>query len=50
MNITNGATLSMSVTGLDKFIEYEFQVLAYTSDGDGPKSHVEVERTMEDGM
>ena len=37
------------VTGLDKYTEYEFQVLAFTSLGDGPKSSVEVERTLEDG-
>lgn len=36
------------MTGLEKYTEYEFQVLAYTSDGDGPKSLVEIERTMED--
>ena len=42
--------LNRSVTGLDKFTEYEFQVLAYTSDGDGPMSPVEVKRTKEDGM
>ena len=41
---------SRNVTGLDKYTEYEFQVLAFSSDGDGPKSSVEVERTMEDGM
>ncbi|XP_022783168.1 protein sidekick-2-like [Stylophora pistillata] len=47
LNITNGSTLRRLVTGLDKYTEYEFQVLAYTSGGDGPKSSVEVERTME---
>ena len=36
------------MTGLHKYTEYEFQVLAYTSGGDGPKSCVEVERTLED--
>ena len=34
---------------LDKYTEYEFQVLAFTSKGDGPKSSVVVERTKEDG-
>ncbi|PFX15296.1 Tyrosine-protein phosphatase Lar [Stylophora pistillata] len=46
--VKNGTTLSMLVSGLDKFTEYEFQVLAYTPGGDGPKSSVKVERTMED--
>ena len=48
--ISNEATLSRTVSGLDKFTEYEFQVLAFTSDGDGPKSSAKVKRTMEDGM
>ena len=38
-----------NVPGLDKYTEYEFQVLAFTSVGDGPNSSVEVERTMQDG-
>ena len=50
LTISNGSTLSRNVTGLHKYTEYEFQVLAFTSDGDGPKSAVEVERTKEDGM
>lgn len=50
LNITSGSTLSRLVTGLEKYTEYEFQVLAYTSDGDGPKSPVKVERTQGDGM
>ncbi|XP_022777511.1 uncharacterized protein LOC111318928 [Stylophora pistillata] len=48
-NITSGSTLSRLVTGLEKYTEYEFQVLAYTSDGDGPKGPVKVERTQGDG-
>ena len=50
LTISGESTLSRNVTGLDKYTEYEFQVLAFTSDGDGPKSSVEVERTKEDGM
>ena len=50
LTISGESTLSKNVTGLDKYTEYEFQVLAFTSDGDGPKSSVKVERTMEDGM
>ncbi|XP_022783225.1 uncharacterized protein LOC111324013 isoform X3 [Stylophora pistillata] len=48
LNIASGSTLGRLVTGLHKYKKYEFQVLAYTSVGDGPKSSVEVERTMED--
>ena len=47
--VNSGATLSREVTGLDKYTEYEFQVLAFTSVGDGPKSSVELDRTHEDG-
>ena len=50
LTISSGSILSRNVTGLDKYTEYEFQVLAFTSDGDGPKSPVEVERTKEAGM
>ena len=46
--IANEATLA-NVTWLAKDTEYEFQVLAFTSVGDGPKSSVKVERTKEDG-
>ncbi|PFX13684.1 Lactadherin [Stylophora pistillata] len=49
LNITSESTLSRLVTGLQKYTEYEFQVLAYSSDGDGPKSPVKVERTQGDG-
>ena len=48
--ISDGAILSRTVRVLDKYTEYEFQVLAFTSDGDGPKSLAKVKRTMEDGM
>ena len=44
------ASPTKDVTGLDKYTEYEFQVLAFTSVGDGPKSSVEVVRTKEDGV
>ena len=45
----NDTSLTGLVSGLDKYTEYEFQVLAFTSVGDGPKSSVVVERTKEDG-
>ena len=47
--INSGSTLTKVVTGLDEYTEYEFEVLAFTSVGDGPKSSVESERTIEDG-
>lgn len=49
LNIRNGTIHSQVVTGLDKYSEYEFQVVAFTSVGDGPKSSVVVKRTKEDG-
>ena len=45
----NVASRSRVVSGLDKYTDYEFQVLAFSSKGDGPKSSVVVERTKEDG-
>ena len=48
--LTNNVTsLSRVVSALDKYTDYEFQVLAFSSKGDGPKSSVVVERTKEDG-
>ena len=47
--INSAATLTKDVTGLDKYTEYEFQVLAFTSVGDGPKSSPKVNRTLQDG-
>ena len=47
--INGGTTFSAVINGLDNYTEYEFQVLAFTSHGDGPKSFVVVERTLEDG-
>ena len=47
--ITDGNTLTKNVTGLLKYTEYEFQVLAFTSVGDGPRSFVKTVRTNEDG-
>ena len=48
--ISSGSASSRNFTGLEKYTEYEFQILAFTSDGDGPKTPVKVERTKEDGM
>ena len=47
--INDGNTFTKTVTGLLKYTEYEFQVLAFTSVGDGPKSSKLTERTNEDG-
>ena len=49
MKPINSGLRTREVTGLKKYTEYEFQVLAFTSVGDGPKSPVVVVRTMEDG-
>jgi len=47
--VDNGAARNKIVTGLGKYTVYEFQVLAYTSAGDGQKSSVQNGTTMEDG-
>ena len=47
--INNAAIRSISVTGLQSGTDYDFQVLAFTSRGDGPKSSVKVVRTVVDG-
>ena len=49
VTIKNETIRVEDVFGLEKYTEYEFQVLAFTSAGDGPKSSVLVERTNEDG-
>ncbi len=49
LTINNGEILAKDITGLAKYTEYEFQVSAFTSVGDGPKSTVNFVRTKEDG-
>ena len=49
VEIGSGARRTKEVTGLDEYTEYEFQVLAFTSVGDGPKSSFQIEFTLEDG-
>ena len=49
ITINNGTIRTQDVTGLDKYTEYEFQVLAFTFVGDGTNSSVQIERTKEDG-
>ena len=47
--INNGTASTKDVTVLAKYTEYEFQILVFTSVGDGPNSSVKIERTREDG-
>jgi protein sidekick len=47
--INSESTRTKVVTGLAKYTEYEFQVLAFTSKGDGPKSNPKSATTKEDG-
>ena len=49
LNISNASIGAETVSELMKFTEYEFQLLAYTSVGDGPNSSVQLVKTMEDG-
>ena len=49
IKITSESTRTKVVTGLDEYTEYEFQVLAFTSVGDGPNGTVISLRTKEDG-
>ena len=50
LTINDRTTLSKEVTGLDVYTEYEFEVLASTSAGDGPRSSpVVFVRTTKDG-
>ncbi|XP_015777856.1 PREDICTED: protein sidekick-1-like isoform X1 [Acropora digitifera] len=46
--VLNNSYLRKDVSGLEKYTEYEFQVLTLTSIGNGPVSSVKVVRTMED--
>ncbi|XP_068731951.1 uncharacterized protein [Montipora capricornis] len=48
LNISNASIRAETVRELMKFTEYEFQLLAYTSVGDGPNSSVQFATTMED--
>ena len=48
-DITDQAKRSSALTGLSKFTYYDYQVLAYTSKGDGPTSSVQSFQTLQDG-
>ena len=47
--IHDGEILTRTVTGLEKLTEYRFQVLAFTSVGDGPRSPIKEAKTKEGG-
>ena len=49
INTTSGADFLQLVTGLEEYVEYNIRVRAYTSEGPGPFSPAETERTLEDG-
>ena len=45
----NTSMLSINLTGLQEFVDYNISVRAYTSAGPGPYSDPVTERTLEDG-
>ena len=47
--VSSQAIHTKEVAGLDKYTEYEFQILAFTSVGDGPNSTVIFKKTKEAG-
>lgn len=49
LTINDAAIRNKTVIGLVKYTEYEFQVLAFTSAGNGPMSSVRVVTTKEGG-
>ncbi len=48
--ITIDLTLTINLSNLEEFVEYNISVRAYTSIGSGPYSVWTVRRTLEDGM
>ena len=49
IDVSNASLYTKTVTGLQGSTEYELQVLAYTSAGDGPRSSVQVVKTKRSG-
>ena len=49
IDVSNASLYKKTVTGLQGSTEYELQVLAYTSAGDGPPSSIQVVKTKEAG-
>ncbi|XP_068707035.1 uncharacterized protein [Montipora foliosa] len=50
IDVSSASVYTKTVTGLQESTEYELLVLAYTSVGDGPKSPVQVVKTLEVGL
>ena len=48
-NLLNTTNLSILVTGLEEYVNYNISVRAYTSVGPGPYSDPVTARTLEDG-
>ena len=49
-DIISTTDLSVNITGLEEYVEYNISVRAFTSVGPGPYSDPVTERTLEDGM
>ena len=49
VNLTNITMTSITLTGLEEYVEYNISVRAYTNVGPGPYSDDVMERTNEDG-
>ena len=49
LTIQSNSSLSRDITGLRKYTEHEFQVLAFSYVGNGPRTSVKEVRTNEDG-
>ena len=49
VTVDGGTVLSKTITGMEKYTEYDIQVSAFTYAGEGPKSLSVSERTSEDG-
>ena len=49
IDVSNSSVYTKTVTGLQESTEYELQVLAYTSAGDGPQSSVQFVKAKEYG-
>ena len=49
VTLDSGTVLSKTITGMEKYTEYDIQVSVFTYAGEGPKSYVVTKRTSEDG-
>lgn len=47
--IKSSETYSIKISGLESFVVYEFEILAYTRYGPGPRSRVVRAKTLESG-